>query len=525
MRLADLLGIGILVIGILGIIFIVWNYSKGLKKSPRDIWFLFLYKIVEYTAYASMNMAIILWLTRDVGLGDMTSREYIMAWSVMLSVMAMIAGALVDTIGVKRTIQISIVFLLISRFFMSFVTNPVLIFILGFIPLAIGFAIVGPVVSVGIKRYTTKEGATLGFALFYVLMNLAYAIGGWYFDFLRDRFALIKNGKIINENLGTTILGHHFSTYQLFFVSGFFFTIISFFISSFIRRGVFVNENDEIEIKEFKKSKTPLDALKKAGVDTFVQIKSVFVEKYFWIFILMLSTTLFVRFIFYHFHYTFPTYGIRVLGEGAKIGQVYGLLNPVLIIFFVPLIASFTKKISSYKMLIVGSIVSSLSCFIAVIPGKYFAHLTDSLLGELVFVKWLGLAKSSEALASMVSNHHITAYWPLMFFIFVFTIGESIWSPRLMQFTAEIAPKGKEGTYIALSVLPFLAAKFFVAPMSGELIKTYVPLDSAKKVMEFYPNHQMVWFWIGITALITPISLILLKSFFFKRIGGNHTSV
>jgi hypothetical protein len=35
-------------------------------------------------------------------------------------------------------------------------------------------------------------------------------------------------------------------------------------------------------------------------------IKSVITEKYFWIFIGMLSITLFVRFVFFHFHYIFP---------------------------------------------------------------------------------------------------------------------------------------------------------------------------------------------------------------------------
>ena len=43
----------------------------------------------------------------------------------------------------------------------------------------------------------------------------------------------------------------------------------------------------------------------------------------------------------------------------------------------------------------------------------------------------------------------------LVLFIVVFTIGEAIWSPRLMQFSAEIAPRGKEGAYIALAVLPY----------------------------------------------------------------------
>jgi dipeptide/tripeptide permease len=225
----------------------------------------------------------------------------------------------------------------------------------------------------------------------------------------------------------------------------------------------------------------------------------------------MLGILLPVRFVFFHFHYTFPKYGLRVLGEGAKIGSIYGVLNPVLIVFLVPIVAYFTKKVSSYRMMIVGASVSSLACFIAVLPAEWFAHLTNSVLGELIFVKWLGFAPD---MASLAQNAPTAAYWPLIFMILVFTIGEAIWSPRLMQFTAEIAPKGREGTYIALAVLPFFVAKFFVGPLSGWLVKTYTPLNEAGKAMEHYPNHAMVWWWIGGMAVFTPIGLLVFRKLF-----------
>jgi len=105
-----------------------------------------------------------------------------------------------------------------------------------------------------------------------------------------------------------------------------------------------------------------------------------------------------------------------------------------------------------------------------------------------------------------------------MLFICVFTVGEAIWSPRLMQFTAEIAPKGKEGTYIALSVLPWFASKFFVGPMSGLLVKAYTPLDPlTNKAMAAYPDHWKVWLWIGGTAVLTPISLLILRKWFHAQ--------
>ncbi len=534
MNLADLI---VLVGGIgagLGLVYIVWTYVKGLHESPRDMWFMFVTKIIEYTAYAAMNMTFILWLTADCGLGDIQAGTFISAWSIGLSAVAMVAGALVDALGLKKTLLASSVMLLFSRFFMSFVTDPTLVMILGFIPLALGFAIVGPVISVAIKKFTTKEGAALGFGLFYVLMNLAYAIGGGLFDFVRDHLAQKDAmGKVLNENFGMDIpmLGH-FSTYQVFFIIGFIFTIISTLFIFLLREGVEVTEEGIKITPPEKEEGNFLQVFMKTGSraakETWQTISTTMREKFFWQFIGLLSLTLFVRFVFFHFHYTFPKYGIRVLGEGAKIGNIYGVLNPVLVIYLVPIIAYFTKKVSSYKMLIVGSTISAFSVFIATIPGSAFAWLTNTVLGELIFIKWLGLAPDMAALAA---NPPTTAYWPLIFFILVFTVGEAIWSPRLMQFTAEIAPKGKEGTYIALSVLPYFFAKFFVGPMSGILVKAYTPLteklDSAgnvvmeagKAVMVIgdISNHHMVWVWIGGMAILTPIGLLFFKKLFDKH--------
>lgn len=523
MRAANLVTYALLASAVVAFVTIVFRYARGLRESPRDMWLLFAYKIVEYTAYAAMNMAMVLWLSKDCGLGDVAAGSYISGWSIVLSIMGMVAGALVDTIGIKKTLLISVFFLILSRVFMSFVTSKWLIIPLGLVPLAIGFAIVGPVVSVSIKRYTTKEGSSLGFGLFYVLMNVAYAIGGWFFDWVRERYALKDAlGKVADENAGTILFGKHFSTYQLFFVFGACFTVVSLLLVLGLREGVELTP-EGVVVRPPKKHESGLAAMKTAARETGKMIGSVVREKYFWVFLGMLATTVPVRFIFFHFHYTFPKYGIRVLGQGAKIGSIYGVLNPVLIVFLVPLVASFTKKVSSYRMMIVGSIVSSLSCFIAVIPAKTFAPLTNTVFGELIFVKWLGMAKDMDALAA---NPPTSAYWPLVAFILVFTIGEAIWSPRLMQFTAEIAPKGKEGTYIALSVLPFFAAKFVVGPMSGLLVSRYTPLDAAGKALASYPEHHLVWIWIGGMAIVTPLGLLVFRKLFLhpaaKDGGGDE---
>jgi len=513
MSIVDYITYSIVIAAVLALVVTIYSYSKALKKSPRDLWFLFIYNIVEYSAYGAINMALVLWLSSDCGLGDIAAGSYIAGWSMLLSVMNMVAGAFLDTIGIRKTLIISVIFLIISRFFMAFVTNPVLVFILGFMPLTVGFAIVGPLVSVAIKRYTTKETTALGFGLFYTLMNIGYAIGGTFFDWVRDAYSLKDAaGKVINENAGASLFGFHFSTYQMFFVYGLGATMVSLLIAALIREGVELDADGEVRINPPQPHGSVFAATKNTAVATWNTIYNAVTEKYFWIFIGLLSLTVPVRTVFFHFHYTFPKYCIRVLGEGAKIGSIYGVLNPVLIVLLVPAVSYFFKKVSSYKMMIYGATISSLSCFIALLPASHFSGWTNSALGEIIFVKWLRMAPD---MATLMQTPPPAEYWPLIVFICVFTVGEAVWSPRLMQFTAEIAPKGKEGTYIALSVLPWFASKFLVGPMSGLLLQAYTPLDPVtKKAMVSYPDHWMVWLWIGGLAVLSPIGLLALRKWF-----------
>ena len=195
------------------------------------------------------------------------------------------------------------------------------------------------------------------------------------------------------------------------------------------------------------------------------------------------------------------TLSATTVGEGVKIGNIYGVLNPLLIVFLVPLIASLTKRVSSYKMMMVGTTISALAVFIATMPAEFFEPLMDTWVAELVFVKWLDVPVEMRD----------PLFLCLVTFIIVFTIGEALWSPRLMQFTAEIAPKGKEGSYIALSYLPYFAAKLVAGPMSGWLVATYVPENA-----ENYDKHYMVWIWIGCMAVVSPIGLLLFRRLFTR---------
>jgi hypothetical protein len=202
-----------------------------------------------------------------------------------------------------------------------------------------------------------------------------------------------------------------------------------------------------------------------------------------------------VRMIFYHVFYTFPKYGIRELGDGAPIGQLSGMLNEVLILVFVPICGVLTQKITAYRMVTVGSLISSLSVFFLALPAVWFKPLADGWLGNLIGHQWLGVVGPVNPL-----------YISIFFFIVLLSVGEALWSPRLYEYAAAIAPKGQEASYMALSMLPYFLAKFFVGGTSGWLLAKFCPAEGVR-------NPEIMWFAIGCMALVTPAGTFLFRKY------------
>lgn len=482
-------GIGAL---LLGFAYLILNYAKGLKDSPKEIWYLFLVKLIEYAAYGASNMTFVLYLSSDCGLGDIAAGSYIGTWSMFLTLFSALVGSVIDEIGIKKTLIFGLLALLLGRAIMPFSTNLFLVTLFSFFPLAIGNALLGPVLSVGIKKYTSRESISLGFGLFYTIMNVGFALGGYIFDKVREIFGEHKM-------ISISTIGVEMSTYQVIFLVCFFITIPSLAIVFLMQEKqspipLHIEEKPDFELK-----KNFFQLFVASILNIYKTMKKVVLEKSFWHYILLLGVLVFVKLVFYHFHYTFPKYGIRVFGEGIKIGNIYGILNPVLIIFLVPFVSHFTKKVSSYRMMLFGTMVSTLSIFFATLPAGFFQSLESGWIWELIFVHWLDLEPGKQ-------NPLILG---LILFIFFFSIGEAIWSPRLMQFSTEIAPEGKEGTYVALSYLPYFLAKIWAGPLSGWLVSTYAPQDVGE-----YPDHYMLWVWIGMMSAISPLGLFLFRKSF-----------
>jgi hypothetical protein len=86
--------------------------------------------------------------------------------------------------------------------------------------------------------------------------------------------------------------------------------------------------------------------------------------------------------------------------------------------------------------------------------------------------------------------------WYVMIFLFVvlLSVGEAFYSPRLYEYTAAIAPKGQEASYMAMSSLPFFLAKLGVAPLlrraAGPFLPGHRPAPLRNAVAAHRPEHD-----------------------------------
>lgn len=514
-------------------VYILWSYAKGLGDSPRELWLVTGSRMLEGAAYFATVFAMALWLSTDCGLSDIQAGWFISFWYVLKACFGVVSGPFIDAFGIRRSLIFSFVLILLSRVFIVVVTDPVLVMLLVFLPVAIGVALLEPVGLIAMKRYTTAKSANLAFGMIYVVMNVAMSAGLIAFDNVRAVFG---------ESSGTSMpLIGHLSSYQVLFLLGLISTGLGFLLVLFTRDGIHIEQDGVASTRPERPSTAVLNVVaqvvKKAFRDIAASLADVVRQPIFWKFVFIISLTLFVRSTFFHLFNLFPKYGVRVLGEGAQVGTIFGILNPFLIIFLVPLAATLTRNVSSYTCLIVGTAISSLAVFVATIPGSVFSSLTDTALGEIVFVRWLGIAADAQALAISPPSDF---YWPLCFFIIIWSLGESIWYPRLIQFMTEIAPKGSEGTYLGLVGLTSYIPSLFTGPMSGLLLEVYTPMvdvvDSAGRTTQVVgdlSHHYMVWVWIGAVAVLTPIGLIAFRKIYHsmraemqddKRVVASTTS-
>jgi MFS family permease len=462
-----------------------------LRGALRELWLIFATKLLTLLAYGVMNFTLVLWLSSDLGYSDIGAGNVYAAWSVTMTLCTVAVGSLVDAIGLRKAFLLGVGICVLSRGMMTFATTPMLALAGGLFPLALGEALMTPVMVAAVRRYATTSQRSISYSLFYAMMNAGLGVASLVFDWVRR--GLGEHGHFTLPVAGITL-----STYRTLFLLSFLLTLPSLLILYFgVREGAAAADYTEAEGGSGKASPGSAPrgffaAMKHSLLDAGRIFAGLWRQSAFHKFLIFLSLVVAVRLIVYHMYNTYPKFGIRELGDGAPIGRLWSL-NGFLIVFLVPIVGALTQRISAYRMVIVGSSISAASVFLMALPTHWFEPLAQGALGHWVGHLWLG-----------VRGPVHPYYLMILFYVLLLSLGEALWSPRLYEYSAAIAPKGQEASYMSMSYLPFFVAKLFVGMFSGMLLARYCP--------ETGPRHsETLWLIIALTTLITPIGLLALR--------------
>lgn len=472
-----------------------------LRTAARELWTTFAVKFTMIVAYSIMNSTMILWMSSDLGFGDLKAGAWMGAWSSVLTLVTVMAGSLTDSIGIRRTLLLGSGICIASRVALTGSVNPVVALGLGLFPLAMGEALLGPVMVAATKRFATTAQRSISFSIVYAVMNAGFLVASYVFDYVRQG---------LGEHGHYNLLGMELSTYRTLFLISLCLSLPTFLLTFFfMREGVEVTDKGVTVTPPVTKYpgagvvRSLTLTVKDTAKDTFRIFGGLWTQPGFYRFLVFLLFASFMRLIFYHTSYTFPKFGIRELGDGAPIGRL-SAINNILIIFLVPVVGALTQRIAAYKMVVFGSCIAASSVFFMALPPDVFKPLADGWFGHLIAHKWFGLS-------GPVNPWYVSI---VLFYVTV-SLGEAFYSPRLYEYAAVIAPKGQEASYMALSYLPMFLAKLVAAPLSGWLLMEFCPEKGIR-------HSQTMWLIIALMTAIAPIGLIVFRSYLRVQEAGRE---
>lgn len=473
-----------------------------LNGASRELWLTFAIKFLNFAAYTVTNLTLKRWLSTEFGYSDQQALGIVALWSISLTCVTLLVGALTDAIGLRKTFFLGIWTCIGARAVMAFAPTPWFAIGLGLFPLAVGEALGTPVLVAAIRKYSTTEQRSISFSGAYMMVNVGSFLASFLFDAVRQ--GLGEHGHLTLPVLGTSL-----TTYRTLFLVSFGIEVLMLPLAWLIRPGVEVTDDGVKIVPPAARSASGSRlqeysaAITGSARETVRIFRDLFRQSGFYRLLAFLLLIAFLKLIFMQMYYVFPEFGIRELGDGAPVGRLWAI-NAILIIFLAPIVGALTQRFPAYGMVTFGGAIAAASVFVMALPPAWFQPLADSAAGQ-----WLG-----HSYLGVQGNIH-PYYVMIALYVIVLSVGEAFYSPRVYEYASAIAPKGQEASYGALSYVPFLLAKLLIGTFSGVLLARYCPAVGER-------HSETMWLFVALTATIAPVGLVALRSVIRVREAGRE---
>ena len=392
------------------------RFTRAFKRFPRTFWAANTMELFERWAWYGMFMVLALYLTgsRDTGaLGFTQAQKGIMMGTVvaLLYFLPVITGAIADRVGYRKVLVVAYLILASGYLLMGQVSSYSAMFLV-FLYVAVGAALFKPVISASIAKTTDESNSSIGFGIFYMMVNIGAFLGPIFAGKFREiswNYVFVMSAIIISLN--------------------------------FIVLFLFFKEPEREDNGE------PLGvAMKKALTNIIVTLKD-------WRFLLFLVIIIGFWSMYNQLFYTLPVFidqwiDTTVLYDKIQnfwpwLGRVIpgaseGVVNPEILTNIDALyIVIFQIMVSTFVM--------------------RFKHLNAMIGGILV---------SSIGIGLMFAFNNVFFLFPS---ILVFGLGEMASSPKITEYIGKIAPHDKVALYMGCSFLPMAGGNFFAGILSGSV--------------------------------------------------------
>jgi POT family proton-dependent oligopeptide transporter len=403
------------------------------QKFPATFWTANTIELIERAAYYSMASFMVIYLKETLGMRPTTATllNASILWG-LIYFLPILSGTLADKFGYKRSLTLAFFMISLGYFVMGNLQRfwPGLIgqkaaqaidytvpAILGIVLIGIGGSIVKPCIA-GTVQKTAGTRATLGFGIFYMIINIGSITGRGV-------------SYVVRTNLGIPAIFTYASS--IFALIGLAVVLFIYKEPEYVSDGV--KDGQKVQKKTFGR----------AILGIFIVLQNIR-------FVFFLIFTAMFWFSYIQLYNLVPLF-LRYIDPNAPV-ELYQLANPIMIVCFQILITKMVKKWTPVKSIILGAAVVTVGMFLNVLPPLLLADPAHK-------VSLLGLAIPAAGLFLIIS-------------IASMATGEMMASPRIYEYLGAIAPKGEEGLYLGYANLPLAVASIVGGPIGGSMFEKYI---------------------------------------------------
>jgi len=382
------------------------------KKYPRIFWLSNLIELFERYAWYGFYMGFGLFLvgskeTGAMGFSPVEKGTIIGTGSMLLYFLPIMTGAIADRVGYKKVLFLSFI-IYISGFFMIQNFESFGMVFLSFIWICVGGAFFKPIISAMISKNTNSETASIGFGIFYMMVN----IGGW---------------------IGPLVAGHVLGkgwnfVFQL--------SIASIMINLLIT---------------FLFFKDPPRDEKTSGVLKTIELafRNIFVTLTNWRYAMFLLIMSVFWAAFNQLYYSFPNFVV----DWVNTGNLYNSIHS-----FSPWLAEWIGSEPGSVALTLGSMDAFFIIVFQIAVSAFvmrFRPLNAMMGGIFVLAGGLGMMFAFQN------------GWMILLGLLIFGLGEMSSSPKYTEYVGSIAPSDKKALYMGSSFLPYALGHQIAGYLSG----------------------------------------------------------